>query len=258
MSSKKKSTGKTDPKPETKDSAKDSAKSKVDELAKLPGVKKAAELPYSVETAQAITGKKPAVGGPYEITAAQVLSPAGQPSMFVANLLYLMKRDKLTPATLAEKTKGAIPESVSQRWVRANAQQPAHENRFILAEVFKLDNPNAIVDVDLREEDRRKPDEGKLNPVAKQLLEDKPFLFDGLSDADKQKLLSVRGHGGALTEEGTLHFANILRTKAILDKVELLMKHNESRQAIETLINALWQAVNQPPNPSAGGESRTS
>ena len=235
-------------------------------LTKISGVKKASDIEApKFEGFDTVRG----ANGPIVVneSVAKIIKQS-QPSMFVTNLLYLMRRDKIDYDQLEAKTIKVSPPGIPKnrliQWVKQNAEQPTHNYREILARVFNIPNPQSLIDDDLQTVEREISAQTwqvkSLNPVIDDVMASHPDIFRGWTERDFDWLRSIRGHGGALTQEGVLNFAhrhNIDRQ--ILEKTRELL-HSEKREVIHSVIMSLWESLRShdslPRN--AADEARTS
>jgi transcriptional regulator with XRE-family HTH domain len=153
------------------------------------------------------------------------------------NLQRLMAAEGLSIARVSEIT------GVDQRTVRGllrGRKRPHARTLHRLAEGLKVKIEEFFVDpaqLLYRRFDRH------TNPMVETVLEDRPELFDGWTEADFDELHSRMGAGGPLTRQGALESVELMNRKRQLhDKFDLLLESSHSK-LIGQIVELLHEQV---------------
>jgi transcriptional regulator with XRE-family HTH domain len=83
----------------------------------------------------------------------------------------------------------------------------------------------------------------RTNPIVQEVVDSRPQLFDGWSQADFEELYSHFGTGGALTVAGTTEVVLAMnRKRDIHQKVALLLESGEA-EILSGLVELLYQKI---------------
>lgn len=160
---------------------------------------------------------------------------------FGANLHRLMAQSGLTVAEVADRT------GLDERTVKAiikNEVRPRAKTLHRLASGLKASADELYQDPSLllyRSFDRW------TNPVVDDVLEERPELFQGWSEADFDELYSRFGVGGPLTREGAVESAQAMNRKRELQRKVALVLETSEGQLLGQIVEAFYQRVTTPP-----------
>ena len=147
---------------------------------------------------------------------------------YAANIRRLMARDGLTIDALAERS-GLDPRTL--KGLLGGSIQPQPRTLHKLAVGFGVAADELFQDAVPRSD---RSFDRQTNPEVAAVIAAHPKLFNGWSDGEFNELYSRFGHGGALTEEGTLAVATAMnRRRELFRKVALLLETSDANLLAE-------------------------
>jgi transcriptional regulator with XRE-family HTH domain len=159
-----------------------------------------------------------------------------------ANLRRLMARHGWTVESVVEQS-GLDERTI--RGILSGGTRPHARTLHRLASGLGVDSDELFQDPSLlafRLFDRH------TNPLVAEVVESRPELFEGWTEADFDELYSRFGEGGSLTLEGAVAAAEAMNEKrAIHDKVALLLESSEA-ELLARFVELLYQRVAVPAN----------